>query len=226
MAYRDLITFERLRQANVSDAVIAQLTGKVGQAKSLIRQVSRLVEYHLGMTGRRTGLIVRRHTQVVERYEWTESEALGSYLTWADQRPVVEIAAESEDLAGVEVPRTTDRKLKRSRPKPGTVTYFGGYRRPDQVLTSSDEEAEELPTGDGEALDGLSTLPPELPGTIQTVTANITLHVLQNRGQGNLGRRTQQSFGEQQVTIEGADPQFITRELSRLNASPDRRLIA
>ena len=225
MAYRDLITFERLRQANVSDAVIAQLTGKVGQAKALISQVSRLVEYHLGMTGRRTGLIVRRHTQVIERYEWTESEALGGYLTWADQKPVVEIADESADLAGVEVPRTTDRKLKRSRPKPGTVTYFGGYRRPDQVLTSSDQETEELPTGDGEPVSGLSELPPELPGIIETVTENITLHVLQNRAQGNLGRRAQQSFGEQQVTIEGADPGYIDRQLSRLNASPDRRLV-
>lgn len=226
MPYRDLITFEQLQGANVSDAVIAELKESAFEAQSLISQVSRLVEYKLGMTGRDTGLIVRRNTQPVERYEWSESKALDGYLTWADQKPVVELVPESEDLKGVDVPRTTDEKLKRSRPRAGTITYFGGYRRSDQVLPSSTSNTEELPTGDGDPLEGLSSLPPKLPGIIRTVTENITLHVLQNRAQGNLGRRSQQSFGEQQVTIEGADPAYISRQLSRLNASPDRRLVA
>ena len=226
MAYRDLITFDDLHGANMSEATIANLLEENVQAKTLIRQVTRLIEAHLGMTGRDTGLIVRRHTQAIERYDWAESKALGLHVAWADQQPVVEVMAGSDDLAGVSTPRTSDRKLARDTPRAGTITYFGGFRRPDQVLSGPDGREAELPTGTDEALDGLTTLPPTLPDQVQTAAVNVTLHVLQGRAEGKLGRRVQQRFGDQQVTIEGADPQYVSRQLRSLNTVSTRRLVA
>jgi hypothetical protein len=228
VSYRHLITGEALYEADPSAAIVADKSESLGsEMKGLIESVTTLIEGHLGLDGPQSGLIVRRHTQAIERHQWTGSDALDGWVAWANQRPVLQIDAGGDDLSGIRIARTDPYRLARGAPEAGTITYFGGFRRPDQAIRDASVSGaeSELPTGSSEPLEGLTTLPPTLPGAVQGAAAHIALHVLQNRKQGRLGRRTQQSFGSQQVTIEGADPQYVRRQLGRLDTLRARRLV-
>jgi len=225
VAYTDLIKYEDLRQADDSRAVVDSLDTLREEAEAVIADVTALIDAELGLGATGRGTIVRQRLQGIAGHEWTYSTIAEDYLAYADQRPVVEMNLQSDDLSDVEIPRQTSRKLQIGSPDAGTVTYFGGYRRPDQVLSSAGPGESLLPTGNGEALDGLTTLPPVLPRQVRNVAINVTLHVLQNRAEGNLGRRVQQTYGQGQVTIEGADPQYIQRQMARLQSAEHRHLV-
>lgn len=227
MGYTDLTTYAALIQADDSRSVVDDLDNLQDEAEAVIADVSDLVDAYLGLGAQNQGSIVRKYQQAIAGRHWTVSDYDPSvYVAWADQAPVVEMDLTSDDISDVSASRHTDRKLALDdNREAGTVTYFGGYRRPDQVLSNPGSDENKLPTADGEALDGLSTLPPVLPRQIRMTAINITLHVLQNRAQGNLGRRVQQSFGNQQITVDGADSQYVNRQLGRLESAPNRRLV-
>jgi len=219
VAYTDLCTFSELMQADDSRAVVSDLPSLRSEALAVIADVTDLVDAALGLGASGRGTIVRERIQAIEGHEWSYSDVVEDYLAWADQRPVVEVNLHADDdLDDVTIPRHTSRKLEIGSSDAGTVRYFGGYTRPNQALA-------DLPTGGGDDLDGLSTEPPDMPRQIRTVAINLSLHVLQNRAEGNLGRRVQQTFGQQQVTVEGADPQYTRRQLRRLRGATNRHLV-
>ena len=204
MAYRDLITFERLRQANTGKTV-SDLTDIATEAQSVITGVSSFLRSRL-----ERALIVEAVTQRVAEHHWSEDETRQGdyYWTHADQQPIVQV----ED-GGT---RQTKRRLSANRPQPGALRYYAGYRRPDQVLSGPTGQQEQLPTSGPADFGDLTTLPPTLPAVIQQVAINLTMHVLDKRGD-EMGRRSTRTIGGQEVVTEGADPGFLQRQVSRLS---------
>lgn len=204
MAYRNLITFERLRQANTGKTV-SDLTEIAGEAKSVITGVSSFLRSRL-----ERALIVEAVTQRVAEHHWSKDETRQGdhYWTYADQQPIVQV-----EEGGT---RQTKRRLSGDRPQPGALRYYAGYRRPDQVLSGPTDRQEQLPTGGPNGFGTLTTLPPTLPAVIQQVAINLTLHVLDKRGD-ELGRRSTRTIGGQETVVEGADPGFLQRQVSRLS---------
>lgn len=99
------------------------------------------------------------------------------------------------------------------------VKYYAGYRRRDQVLSGAESTETTLPAGDGEPLDGLSTLPPVLPAEIRSTCIRIVLHRLKAmHGEGiGLGERERTVSGGQTVRTASVDDGFVDRELSALD---------
>lgn len=204
MSYRDLITFDRLKQANTGKTV-SSLTDIHEEAEATIRGVSSLLRSRLGRV-----LIVEAVTQRAARHHWREDETTTGTGVWtyADEQPVVQMDTSET--------RQTERRITADRRFAGEVRYYAGFRRPDQVLTSNDGQTEALPAKGPSDFDDLDTLPPTLPSMIEEVAVNITLHVLDKRGD-ELGRRTTRSIGAQEVVTESADSGFISRQLGRLS---------
>jgi len=204
MAYDDLITFKRLRQANAGNAV-GELLEIGPEAKTVISGVSSLIRSRLGRV-----VIVQKVSQRIAPHDWTDDETTrGSEVrAYADEQPLVEVTS-TGDVTASDLSIRTKSTFQAPGVVLGQVDYFAGWRRPGQEMA-------DLPTGSDEALEGLSELPPELPGVFAEVAANVTMHVLKNRDE-NLGQRSTRTIGGQETVIEGADPGFLDRELSRLS---------
>lgn len=207
MAYRDLITFDRLQQANTGK-VVPDLSAIQDEAESVIEGVSEYIRSRLQRV-----LIVEVVTQRVAPYQWREDETQrGSQVwTYADEQPIVQVEDDTAE-------KQTSRRVTAPRAQAGSIDYYAGFRRPDQVLSSPQSGETLLPTVSADPhMDPLSTLPPTLPAVITEVAIDLTLHLLDRRGD-ELGRRTTRQIGGQEVVVEGADPGFIQQEMSRLSA--------
>ena len=203
MAYRDLLTHDRLVAADTGKTVTGLPTMR-DEATAVIQGVSSLLRSRLGRV-----LIAEVVTQRVAPHHWRQDEtAPGSQVwTYADHPPVVQ--------AGPKVEKQTGCRLTAPRPYAGKIMYVAGFRRPSQVFTPPEGLESAFPAGTPSGMSNLTTLPPVLPAEIQEMAINITLHVLDARGD-ELGRRTTRQIGGQQLVVEGADPAYLERQLDRL----------
>lgn len=215
MAYTNLITIDELD----SDAVSSlDVTGDVPYAaERAIEDVTALIEAHLDRK-----LIAREHLMLgrdIElEYDYdVSSDATSRYSFYAAEWPVLEAKEVTPEDFSLDV-HPDERRFYTEIPM-GTgagrirrVRYFAGYRRADQKL-------DDLPTGDGEALDGLSEEPPVLPSDIRRVAGRLALHVLTDAKKGTIGRRSvDYSLGDGNgVTVEGATEGFVQGELRKLD---------
>jgi hypothetical protein len=152
-------------------------------------------------------LMATRHTQGIRRYDWLIDETQDDTWRWhADRVPVVEVLSPS----GISI-RFDEQQLTTDEPDAVHVTYVAGYRRQNQALS-------DLPTGSGEALDGLTVEPPALPGVIRSVALRLTIARITDVAAGTLGARREAAVGSQDlVTIEGMDRGFEQREMRKLD---------
>jgi hypothetical protein len=205
MPYRDIITLSRLSQANTGE-VVADLGGIEDEAKAVITGVSSLLRQRLGRV-----LIVEAISQRLAEHHWQIDETSGQvqFRTYADEQPVIQVDTGPAGRQGTTY-LTAARRMR------GEITYYAGWRRPDQVLSSPGQEETKLPTGAAVDIDDLTTLPPTLPAIMQEVAVDIALHVLARRDH-NLGQRSTRTVGGQQLVVDRAEPGFIGRQLARLS---------
>jgi len=213
MAYRDLITYDRVKAADSAKITEHE---EAAEVRDVIQGVSSLIRSRLGRV-----VIVEAVTQRFAPHHWTQDATTRSSSdrqAYADEQPLVEIAPDDQQppdvIDGVEV--RTERTFRSPTNAPGALRYFAGWRRPDQVLSSPEANERELPTGTDETLEGLTTLPPTLPGIFQEAAVDLALHVIKRRDE-NLGQRSTRSIGSEQVVVEGADSGFIQRQIGRLS---------
>jgi len=213
MAYRHLITYERLKAA---DSAKITENETEPETRAVIQGVSSLIRSRLGRV-----VIVEPVTQRFAWHDWTKDETThgsNDVRAYADEQPLVEIAPDSQQPSDVvrDAEVRTDETFRAATDRPGALRYFAGWRRPDQVLSSPGPDETTLPTGPGEVLEGLATLPPALPGVFQQVAIDLTLHVIKRRDE-NLGQRSTRSIGGQSFVVEGADSGFMQRQIARLS---------
>lgn len=227
MAYTDLITFERLLSAN-SGAVDA-LADIQDEAQDVITGVTSHIESYL-----QRPIIVRPYAQTVRRHHWERLDGLDTvrghgiahggtreYGVYADAQPVIEVNSTGGAVGSVENTRS---RFLNGQKKQVEVLYFAGWKRPDQILTDVDEEGAPLPPGIARdaltrqiGLEDLTVDPPIVPAVMQEVCINLCLHALAERDR-NLGTRTTRVIGGQNTTVEGVDPTFLSRQLSKLDS--------
>jgi TusA-related sulfurtransferase len=119
--------------------------------------------------------------------------------------PVVQVETSGYDA------RFDDRHLVASTPESDQVTYFAGWKRRDRSLS-------DLPTGSGEALEGLTTEPPTVPGDIRRVALKLTLHELIQTEEGIGIQTLSQATGGGVATVNGPDPQAPRRLLKSISS--------
>jgi len=119
--------------------------------------------------------------------------------------PVVQVETSDYDA------RFDDRHLVTSTRESDQVAYFAGWKRRDQSLS-------DLPTGLGEALDGLTKEPPTVPGDIRRVALKLTLHELIQAEEGIGIQTLTQATGGGTATVNGPDPQAPRRLLESISS--------
>jgi hypothetical protein len=119
--------------------------------------------------------------------------------------PIVQVETQGYSI------RHDDRHLTRDEREQETVTYFAGWKRKSQSVS-------DLPTGDGEALGGLTTEPPVVPGDIRRVALKLTLHELIQTEQGVGIQTLMQATGGGTATVNGPDPQAPRRLLNSISS--------
>jgi len=207
--WEQLITVDEVIQGSL-DSTDAP-TDEPIEARRAIQDVTQMIAEHLGFKP-----IVHKHTQGIEPWAWTrdEAEADQTVRTWADVRPIVQITSPTDIDARFDGYQFT------TSGRPGTaekVVYFAGWKRKKQALS-------DLPTGTGEALDGLTETPEDLPSDIRRAALELTLYVL-NKAESPVGmgsRSTTVQGGN--ITIDGPDPQFVNRTLRSLDTHRRTRI--
>jgi hypothetical protein len=171
-----------------------------------IRDVQGRIAQYLGYD-----VMAHAHTEAIRRHDWTYDEtASGTSATFRaalQEGPIVEVLSPSD----VSV-RFDGTQVTKDDREPVQVTYVAGYRRADQALS-------DLPTGSGEALDGLTVAPDALPADVRSVALRIVMARMVEVASGTLGRGREVAIGTNDlVRVEGTDPQFERRELAKLSS--------
>ena len=203
LSHTALITPEELaRDALASLGLDLSMTGgspddqgAYDAAIAAIEDMSSVIRSHV-----QRDVIVAEHEQSLWRSDWTYDEGQEKYAAYADQWPVVQIETAGYTAAGERI-LTEDADAD-------VVTYFAGYRRADQDLATLQGKVE-----------GLDTLPPELPGVFRSVCTELTLFRLSRAENKQFGTgSTRQQIGGQVVTVQATDRGFMERTLARLDS--------
>ena len=181
-------------------------------------------------------LIVRRHAFAFRACDWRHTEATvrgEENVVWAyaPAWPVVQVASvdgstDADVLAALSFDEggpypgallaDLDALADLGIDLPFSAEVFAGYRRRDQELA-------DLPTGSGEALEGLTEEPPVLPDQIHRVAVRLALAEIRESAAGMLGVGASSTrIEDNTVDYERHDTRFEERELATL--TPYRKM--
>lgn len=151
----------------------------------------------------RRPVMIHETTEGIER--WLKDELRENYWRYRTKAwPIVQVQSDEYSI------RHDDRHLTRDTRRKETVTYFAGWKRRRQSLS-------DLPTGGGEALDGLTTEPPTVPSDIRRVALKLTLHELIQTEEGVGIQTLTEATAGGTTTVNGPDPQTPMRLLDSIS---------
>ena len=166
--------------------------------ETIIGEVTRSIESILDRN-----IIVIQHRQYTQYSHWRYDNARGSYWVYADAMPIVEI-----DTAGFSSGKSNASRLNDiitySSGFSGAITYYSGWKRPEQTL--SDLNAE---------LPDLGTLPSNVPEDIRSVAIQGIMHRISERNHGPGMRSRTISPAVQTVTINSPMMNFLEDAVNR-----------
>ena len=159
--------------------------------ESIIQEVTGILE---GASGLGRNLIVRAYTHYFQYRDWRWDEARDLYYVMAPQWPVVEIDTSgfTSGASSDSFQNEADMILNASRFS-GVVTYYAGYKRPEQTLVGLQAES---------GLSAMGTLPSDLPYDLRNVALNAVLNNLAARRFGPGQRAVTMNPAVQTTTIQ------------------------
>lgn len=217
--YTALVTVEEVRRAfmgaggQLAEQLADKTTAIYDGCIDVIHDVTSDVERHCNrqFIVRSQDLIFRNiNWQARPGYENADEDLLIS--AWVRQWPVAEVVSVDTQTAWAgEITLQTasdggqlisyDPDSTLITEPPYQVNAFCGFRRRDQVLSNPTSDQTQLPTGSGEALEGLTVLPDTLPGIVRRVALRLAISEMRQQYEGLVGvaRRSKRM---DQMTVE------------------------